>query len=456
MPAQQDLQTLMHLMDLSEDAEGKAKQTANKLASAMEDEAQVLAVKLRDVYRQQGRDISDDAIQAGVSSYLAQRHRHLPKGTSWVRFVGALWMQRTILLIVMSVMLGLVAFAGITGGLVYSGMRSKALEGIHATARQAENYRNQWQQRFAQLTQLSTQAARNQRLIQPALATFLDRNRQPSAVILTTEKGNLEELSRQQSQLLASEQKWRQNAEAVQTDLEKAKSLDQVENRYRMLIDVNATEKESPHAAEIEVALKNGDLAAATQAVHAIEADINRKQAEAANARALAAAKTRVTELLQKLAGVAKEPAPVQRFEHEVQVAGDDTRLLNHVGDDIQKTTQWIAKDYTYRIVMRQGQKTAFVRTEHDSGAKAYYVIVEAIDAFGQAAEKPVIDRENQKVTSTRMWGEEITAEDYEQIKSEKLKKATLSQPIFAVKPAGYEEPQDFNYHAQHRQATRW
>jgi Family of unknown function (DUF6384) len=454
--AQQDLQTLMHLMDLSEIAEGKAKQNADRIQTALEDEPQVLASKLRDIYRQQGREISDEAIQAGVNSYLAQRHQHEPKGTTWVRFVGRLWIQRTALAATSVVILALISFATLAAVVVHSNMRANALERAHSMAKQIEDQRKLWRRSYNELAKLSAQSARDQRLIQLPVTTLADRNRQSDKAVEVSEKGSIEELEKQFTSLVTVEQTWKHNADVASEDLHKATSLYDLENRYRYLIAANAAEKDSPHAAETEAALKEGNIAVATQAIGAIESDIKRKQSEADNARKLAAAKARVAELQQKLSVVAKDPEPVQRFEREVKAAGDNAQQLNKVADNMQKSIQWIAKDYTYRIVMRQGQKTAFVRTEHDSRAKAYYVIVEAIDAFGNAAEKPVVDRETQRIVNTKMWGEEITADDYEQIKNEKLKKATLSQPVFAVKQAGYEEPQEFNYHAQHRQATHW
>lgn len=107
---------------------------------------------------------------------------------------------------------------------------------------------------------------------------------------------------------------------------------------------------------------------------------------------------------------------------------------------------QYVGMDLTIRVVDGKG-KTSAVNGRCKiapgqpgvcvDGPKRAYVILEAVDASGRVVPREVLDREIQVSKVVESWGQEISAETYEEIKKSKVSNGFVEKREFGHKAAG-------------------
>lgn len=111
-----------------------------------------------------------------------------------------------------------------------------------------------------------------------------------------------------------------------------------------------------------------------------------------------------------------------------------------HNLNNIEALQNIINTPATLQIVSRQGQKSGATRFAKDVGSNGgdyAYVIVELVDANGNAIAYPIKDEETQQTKWVSMWGERVSRAAYDALKSEKISTGRIANTQFGGKAVG-------------------
>jgi hypothetical protein len=111
----------------------------------------------------------------------------------------------------------------------------------------------------------------------------------------------------------------------------------------------------------------------------------------------------------------------------------------------LQQLYDQLAQEYRLRIVSREGAPSGVWRVpQNNPNARNYYVVVEAVTADGKRLELPVTSEEDGKTHSVKQWGLRVKESVFEQIKRDKLDNGIIDNNVFGLKKRGYLQPQYF------------
>src|SRR5690606_40135428 len=80
-----------------------------------------------------------------------------------------------------------------------------------------------------------------------------------------------------------------------------------------------------------------------------------------------------------------------------------------------------LRQEYTLRVVNRSGTQSGFwTIPEINTAATNYYVVVEALDADGNALSLPVLNEENGETEVVSQWGVRVPESVYERVAADK------------------------------------
>lgn len=98
-----------------------------------------------------------------------------------------------------------------------------------------------------------------------------------------------------------------------------------------------------------------------------------------------------------------------------------------------------IRRDYTLRIVNREGAQSAFwTFPEVNRDATNYYLVVEAIDGEGQAMSLPIANEETGEVETVSLWGVRVAQSVYSSVETDKRDDGIIQRNIIGRKQYGY------------------
>ncbi len=90
-----------------------------------------------------------------------------------------------------------------------------------------------------------------------------------------------------------------------------------------------------------------------------------------------------------------------------------------------------------------------------NTGARNYYVIVEAIGSGGRRVSVPVESEETGVVQTVSTWGLRVDEDTFERVRQDKLDDGIIQDDTFGVKRAGFLEP-DYEYPTTGDAITEW
>ena len=97
-----------------------------------------------------------------------------------------------------------------------------------------------------------------------------------------------------------------------------------------------------------------------------------------------------------------------------------------------------LGQEYLVRIVNRQGVQSGVFRIpDLNTGARNYYVIVEAVDPAGQVLKVPIVNEETRRTETVDLWGMRVDARTFESVKRDKQDDGIIEQDRFGYKPRG-------------------
>ncbi|MBL8575364.1 MAG: hypothetical protein JNM13_16935 [Hyphomicrobiaceae bacterium] len=150
-------------------------------------------------------------------------------------------------------------------------------------------------------------------------------------------------------------------------------------------------------------------------------ADVARREARAANAKA------RVEALVA---------------DGEAALARKDVAATNKAITALDQLRAQIVSEYALRIVARQGERTGVFRVpDINTGARNYYIIVEAVAPSGEVLSLPILNEENSKLETVRIWGVRVPQATYDAVGRDKQDDGIVQRNRLGEKRRGDLDP---------------
>ncbi len=167
----------------------------------------------------------------------------------------------------------------------------------------------------------------------------------------------------------------------------------------------------------------------------------------------------RIANLSYEISAVAKDAAALERAAtlatagsaaaHSEDRAGAEAAIAQ-----LQALLATLKQEYTVRVVSRPGEKSGFERTA-PNGGKAYYLIVEAIDAAGKALTISVRDDETSQTQSVSRWGIRVDKSIFDAVRQDKMADGIVNNAIVGRKQLGAMAP-EYVDRVSDSAITRW
>ncbi len=124
--------------------------------------------------------------------------------------------------------------------------------------------------------------------------------------------------------------------------------------------------------------------------------------------------------------------------------------------DDLRQLYNQLTRQYTLRIVSRQGERSGVWRVpQSNPNARNYYLIVEAVTAEGKRLSLPITSEEDGKTRVVGEWGLRVKAATFEQVKRDKMDDGIINRNVVGVKKRGYLTP-DYTIPTTGGAITKW
>lgn len=109
----------------------------------------------------------------------------------------------------------------------------------------------------------------------------------------------------------------------------------------------------------------------------------------------------------------------------------------------LQRLRDELVRTYQLRIVSRPGEDTGVYRIpDVNTGARNYYLIVEAVGSDGKLLSFPIRSEEDGTMKSVSKWGVRVPERTYEAVRNDKLDDGILQDDVLAEKTRGSLEPE--------------
>ncbi len=168
-----------------------------------------------------------------------------------------------------------------------------------------------------------------------------------------------------------------------------------------------------------------------------------------------------LTDLHREVAAMAQTPdarAAVNRVYHAGQAAlREDNRAaakeaLAKLGD----LRSVLGQEYTLRIVNRPGVMTGVYRIpDLNTGARNYYIVVEAVDPSGRVLTVPIQNEETKATERVKLWGLRVDQRTFNAVAADKKDDGIVQRDRFGYKEAGRLTP-DYDLPTPGGAITKW
>ncbi len=124
--------------------------------------------------------------------------------------------------------------------------------------------------------------------------------------------------------------------------------------------------------------------------------------------------------------------------------------------NDLRQLYSQLTRQYTLRIVSRQGERSGVWRVpQSNPKARNYYLIVEAVTPEGKRLSLPITSEEDGKTRIVDKWGLRVKAATFEQVKRDKLDDGIINRSVVGAKKRGYLTP-DYSIPTTGGAITEW
>ena len=372
-----------------------------------DDHDQALIAKVRKIYADQGLEVSDAVIAAGVKALREERFTYTPPKKSLQLTLARLyvhrgrWAKRGALLLAALLVVYLVYQLAVVAPQKRS--RQKAAQAINLRIDQQQDQISVAKERMARLNQSLVEAkeADSPKASVAARGLVDQAERDMSAA-----REKVQALEKLGIKTHIDGSQAAQNSDSVSGRLDKRKELISV-----LIAHLDSAEKALVALAELKILP---------------EKLINQRDRVISEAQQNDA--RRQTETLYN-------DAVTALGRGDVAAAQNGYALLQRLYDQL-------VQEYQLRIVSREGVQSGVWRVpENNPNARNYYVIVEAVTADGKRLELPITSEEDGKTHTVKQWGLRVQESVFEQIKRDKLDNGIIDNNVFGLKKRGYLQP---------------
>lgn len=184
--------------------------------------------------------------------------------------------------------------------------------------------------------------------------------------------------------------------------------------------------------------------------------------------QAAIAAKTELTETLprqlaaahQAISTEAQVPAARQRAD-ALLAQGRAALDRGNAADarqavaELDRLAATLRQEYTLRIAGRPEDQTGFFREHASFQGRAYFVVVDALDANGNAVRLPIRNDETSQTETVSRFAVRVPIETFNAVRDDKTKNGIVQNARLGEKRRGYIEP-DFRIPVLESRITRW
>ncbi|MGB5339131.1 MAG: DUF6384 family protein [Gammaproteobacteria bacterium] len=106
--------------------------------------------------------------------------------------------------------------------------------------------------------------------------------------------------------------------------------------------------------------------------------------------------------------------------------------------DRLAQLRRQLGLAFTLQVISRPGEQSGVWRVpDVNTGARNYYLIVEAVDARGEVLSLPITSEETGKTTVVKTWGLRVDASEFERIRADKQDDGIIQERDVARKQPG-------------------
>jgi len=123
---------------------------------------------------------------------------------------------------------------------------------------------------------------------------------------------------------------------------------------------------------------------------------------------------------------------------------------------ELQQLRETLDQAYVIRIVSRPGESSGVYRIpESNPQARNYYLIVEAIDAKGQAVPVTITSEEDNTTRRVSIWGQRVDERTFDAVRADKSDDGIIQNNEVGIKRRGYLEP-DYKMAVRNGAILQW
>jgi len=169
----------------------------------------------------------------------------------------------------------------------------------------------------------------------------------------------------------------------------------------------------------------------------------------------------RVARLLSQIETEAKAPAVLADAKQLAEsarsaAAGGDAQAAKASEDRLKTMLAELRTSYDVRIVNRRGEITGLWRVPRVNPlSRNYYLVVEAIDASGNAVQQSILNEETGQREMVSKWAVRVPKTVFDQVQADKLDDGIIQNAVIGTKARGDLEPK-WRLEVSGGALTRW
>jgi hypothetical protein len=126
----------------------------------------------------------------------------------------------------------------------------------------------------------------------------------------------------------------------------------------------------------------------------------------------------------------------------EAALRRDDRAIAKESLGELKDLRATLEQEYTIRIVNRPGEHTGVWRIpDMNTGARNFYIVVEAVDASGRVLTVPIRNEETRKTGRVKTWALRVDERTFRAVAKDKEDDGIVERDRFGAKARGELEP---------------
>ncbi|SDX01893.1 DUF6384 family protein [Thiocapsa roseopersicina] len=116
----------------------------------------------------------------------------------------------------------------------------------------------------------------------------------------------------------------------------------------------------------------------------------------------------------------------------------DDTEGARLTLRELETARTILGQEYSLRIVNRLGERSGVWRIpDVNSGARNYYIMVEAVDPTGRVLRVPILNEETRETATVAVWGLRVDEDTFNAVARDKRDDGIIERDRFGYKTHG-------------------